>query len=496
MNEQPKQIAAEDRVEPQVIEINRHLDALLGMEARKPGAAAELPAVIRITEKLDPAGGEKFPVFPPSYAGDGVNAPPVYDLNGIEYGEILWEKTSKDGAKRITRYIKHARQCTMDSPQSQANRTEIAFLDDEELLCLVPQAVAKIPRKLEYSDQSEVNVLALPHRVADFRVRASNQGESAKEAIQAFARGDALQLLRLMPTSILFGFWDSRAEGHQHKRARILLSRIDAFNVIPCEKHSVYTGPYSKDECAAVVLEDKDLADKLAVPESRTSDKDEDGKQKAGEETKKWEEAMARRGFSSAPGSGLGGVIAEKIERLALISLTDIASIFCRKPAAAEKDGKKEAEREATSANGKPDIELTNAARRYLLALALLAENYPRSMGSYRLRSGCELLPSGKETKLLGKGFDSEHAKELVNLCGNRKMLIKVAKAAHDSLGIPNELSVFDSTKEALKADLEKAVKKAAKQDKGRGSKGSKSKGTPDATTASDSEQENSTASE
>jgi CRISPR-associated protein Csb1 len=472
MNEQPYQAAAEDRVDPQVEEINRHLDALLGVDARKPGAAAELPAVIRITEKLEPAGGENFPVFPPSYAGEGRNAPPVYDLNGIEYGEIDREQNLKD-TKRFTHHVKRARQCTMDSPQSQANRTEIAFLDDEDLRCLVPQAVATIPRKEGYSDQSEVNVLALPHRVADFRVRASNQGGSANDVIQAFARGDALPLLRFMPTSILFGFWDSRAEGHQHKRARILLSRIDAFNVTPCNKRSVYTGPYSKEECAAVVLEHTRLADELAAQESIPSDKDEDGKQKASEEAKKWEDAMARRGFSSAPSSGLGGIIAEKIERLALISLTDIASIFCSKPdAAPEKDAKKE----AGKTDGKPDAELTNAARRYLLALALLAENYPRSTGSYRLRSGCELLLSGKETKLLGNGSDSKSAKALVELCSNREMLIKVAKTAHSFLKIPEKLSTFVSTKETLKVDLEKAGKKAAKQNKD-GGKREKPKG-------------------
>jgi len=64
----------------------------------------------------------------------------------------------------------------MDSPQSHANRTEIAFRDDPDLLALVPQAEARIPRKPEFSDQSNTNLLALPHRVADFRVRAEPEG--------------------------------------------------------------------------------------------------------------------------------------------------------------------------------------------------------------------------------------------------------------------------------------------------------------------------------
>ena len=110
--------------QPTPDETKAHLDAVLGMEVRKPGPAATLPAVIRITETLEPAGGKDFPVFPPSYAGEGTNAPPVYDLNGIEWGEVQREKSAKDGTKRITRYIKGARHCTMDSPQSHANRTE------------------------------------------------------------------------------------------------------------------------------------------------------------------------------------------------------------------------------------------------------------------------------------------------------------------------------------------------------------------------------------
>ncbi len=108
--------------------IDGHLDALLGMDVRKPGTAATLPAVIRITETLEPAGGTGFPVFPPSYAGEGTNAPPVYDLNGIEWGEVLRERSAKDGTKRFTRHIKRARHCTMDSPQSHLTARKLLFV--------------------------------------------------------------------------------------------------------------------------------------------------------------------------------------------------------------------------------------------------------------------------------------------------------------------------------------------------------------------------------
>ena len=494
----------ETEPDPEVKAINKHLDALLGMDVRKPGTAAKLPAVIRRTETLEPAGGKDFPVFPPSYAGEGTNASPVYDLNGIEWGEMLREKSAKDGTKRITRYIKRARHCTMDSPQSHANRTEIAFRDDPDLLALVPQAEAKIPRKPEFADQSNTNLLALPHRVADFRVRASNQKEIAAKAIKEFAQGNALPLLRFMPTSIVFGFWDSRAEGYQHKHSRILLTRIDAFDVVPCEKRSLYTGPYSKDECASVVLGDDNLAEKLSEQDST----DDEEKAKAGKEAKKWADKMAERGFSNALGSGLGGVFAERIERLALISLTDIASIFCNKPESAptgveaklsadkkaEPDVRPEAKSE-TAKKPEPDKVLTDAARRYLLALALLAESHPRSIGSYRLRSGCELLPSKMETVLLGAGLDSDAATALKALCENRELLIKVAKAAQIILGIPQSPvaagTFFESTAASLKGELEqggKAKKTLASADKSKkGTKGKEAADAPSTTNAESS---------
>jgi len=467
----------------QIKAINDQLDALLGMDVRKPGTAAKLPAVIRITETLEPAGGKDFPVFPPSYAGEGKNATPVYDLNGIEWGEVLREKSAKDGTKHITHYIKRARHCTMDSPQSHANRTEIAFRDDQELRSLVPQAEARIPRKPEFAEQSNTNLLALPHRIADFRVRASNQKDAAAKAIKAFAKGDALPLLRFMPTSIIFGFWDSRAEGYQHKHSRILLTRIDAFGVVPCEKRSLYTGPYSKDECASVVLGNNNLAEELSGYDAKTADEDE--KAKAGKEAKKWADKMAERGFSNALGSGLGGIFAERIERLALISLTDIASVFCFNTdlALSEAETKSDAAK-----NPEPNKPLTNAARRYLLALALLAEGHPRSNGSYRLRSGCELLPAKKETVLLGAGLDTNAAVALKALCENRELLIAVAKAAHDTLKIQPtpipECTVFESTPASLKGELEQGGKKKAKTDTPKPKRGGKGDAAAEATPA------------
>ena len=278
------------------------LDKLLGVEARMPGKAASLPAAIRIIETLEPAGGRQVPVFPASYAGATDQSPPVYDLSGVVYGDVEETVRVKKSSTKV-RQILSAKLCAIDSPQSQANRMEPAFVECEDLAKLVPQAEAAIPRRAEV--EGSTSVLLLPHRVADFRVRFSDRATKVREAVTAFAKGNVLPLLQIFPTSVLFGFWDSRDQGTKH--ARILLSRIDAANVTPCRRHALYSGPYSKDEFSEAVLGREANADKLS-----------------------------ELGFSAAPSEGLGGVIVDqekgKIERLSLLSLTDLARVHCHAP--------------------------------------------------------------------------------------------------------------------------------------------------------------------
>jgi CRISPR-associated protein Csb1 len=396
------------------------LDCLLSVTARKPGEAVKLPAVIRVLESLEPAGGLEFPAFPASYAGTGDNDPPVYDLSGIVYGQVQETIRGREKTTVQRTQIISAERCAMDSPQSQANRMEVAFLEDKELKALVPEASTTIPRTGERNGQE--SVLGLAHRVADFRVRLSDKKDDVKAAISSFANGDALKLLKLMPTSVVFGFWDSRGDESQHKHARILLSRIDAFDVVPCRRHALYSGPYSADEFAAAVLD---------RPTAETAE----------------QAKMAKRGFTNAPTEGLGGVLVKgKIERLALISLTDIARLNCR------------------NESNEVDVEKTNAARRYVFALAALAEAYPGSIGSHRLRSGCELIGMSRTVELRGGDGTYTDANELKALYDNRKMLITIAAKAKQFLEIPNQAGPFNVTKESLREDFGGASAPSATQ--------------------------------
>jgi hypothetical protein len=200
-----------------------------------------------------------------------------------------------------------------------------------------------------------------------------------------------------------------------------LLARIDAFGVVPCRRHALYSGPYSKDEFAEVVLGDATRAKK-----KEDADK------------------MAEQGFSSAPSDGLGGVIVEdRIERLSLLSLTDLARVFCN------------------DQNGKRDDVLTNTARRYLFAIAGLAEGYTRSTGSHRLRSGCELVAAagdGLTIELRGAVQDYTDAEAIKALYQNRDLLIEVATEAQKQLGIPKILPDFAVSKESLMAEFAATV--------------------------------------
>ncbi|MCI0537747.1 MAG: type I-U CRISPR-associated RAMP protein Csb1/Cas7u [Verrucomicrobiales bacterium] len=422
------------------------LDKLLGVEARKPGKAASLPAAIRIVETLEPAGGKQVPVFPASYAGATDQSPPVYDLAGVEYGEGEDTVRIKNGTAKIPRIIR-AKMCALDSPQSQANRMEPAFLECDNFKQLVPQASASIPRRGDTEAAS--SVLTLPHRVADFRVRLSDKKDEVSTAITAFSKGDCLPLLRSFPTSLIFGFWNSRGEEEQGvKHARVLLARIDATDVVPCRRHSLYSGPYSKDEFAEAVLQ-RPISD---------------------EEAKK----LSKEGFSAAPSDGLGGVIVNgTIERLSLLSLTDIARLHCKAP---EKKNSDDADKSGTK---QPTAaELTNAARRYVFALAALAEGHERSKGSHRLRSGCELvaaekLENGKLQKIEDR-FEFRGAKPtdgdaLKQLYFCRERLIAIAQSSMAFLGIKADAVSYNVTAATLTREIvsaDQAAKERAKAEK------------------------------
>lgn len=178
-------------------------------------------AALRRRQRLQPAGGPGDKVFPPTYPGEGRNAPPrhVFEQRRFE-GGVVW--------------------CVLvDSVQSQANRLE------ESLLAAIREGAADIPhlvvdfRGAALAGVSEITSLEAPHRVYDAILRDSLLDGTPFPASPlgrrlAEARPDnAAVLLEASPTALLFGSWHSTGDGGGlgAKFARCLVSEITGIDV-------------------------------------------------------------------------------------------------------------------------------------------------------------------------------------------------------------------------------------------------------------------------
>lgn len=173
-------------------------------------------AAVRRRQCLQPAGGRGDKIFPPTYPGEGRNAPPrhVFERRQTPDGQV-W--------------------CVLvDSVQSQANRLE------ECLLAAARDGVADVPyltvdfRDADLVGVTEVTSLEAPHRVYDAILRDSFLDgqpfpKSPLGRRLTEARPDsAAAVLEVSPTALLFGAWHSTGEGGGlgAKFARCLTSEI------------------------------------------------------------------------------------------------------------------------------------------------------------------------------------------------------------------------------------------------------------------------------
>lgn len=272
------------------------------------------PVALVKREVLVPVEGKDAVFFPPTYASDDK----PYNID-----------TLSDGTKVVT----------VDSVGSQANRMEPLFGEDEDLRELVPQIGIELP------DGKQVSLLEAGHRLGDALVRSSELHEEAREAFVAFLeRGDATDLAKLAPTSIVFGAWDSR--GTQAKLPRLVQSVIRAWDVDELKRSAQYAPP--------VDYSDYDVFSEEDAQKSEGNPKSE----------------LAQRGFVPVPATGgHGGVLARgPILRDVTINLVALRRL----------DGG----------------DATVALQRYVLGLALVAATEP--MDGF-LRAGCLLVPDLEE---------------------------------------------------------------------------------------------------
>lgn len=183
------------------------------------GAVAN-DAAIRRRRRLQPVGGKGDKIFPPTYPGEGRNAPPrhVYERRHLE-GREAW--------------------CVLvDSVQSQANRLEECLLQAFGEGVKIPHVVVDFGAA-GLDGLSRITSLEAPHRVYDAILRDSQlngspfmQSDVGKRLAKAKVE-DASALLEISPTALLFGAWHSTGEGGGlgAKFARCLVSEIVAVDV-------------------------------------------------------------------------------------------------------------------------------------------------------------------------------------------------------------------------------------------------------------------------
>lgn len=293
------------------------------------------PVALHLKQKLLPVEGEGGIIFPPTYANIGYNI-----------------DTLSDGSKVAT----------IDSVGSQANRMEPIF-KSETYSSLVPQI--EIELHTEESDGEKHvekrSLLDLAHRGADAVVYASPKlapiFQAAFRALRQ--RDDAEQLCRIAPTSLVFGFWDSRGESGE-KHPRLVRSIIRAWDVQPLHAAAQFNSVWKSldDEQQAALrkeakakstkLSEKGLADAPAIFRNLN---------------KKIPEY--KDGSPNPEARVQGGVLVlDRIEREVTINLVALRRLRGANP------------------------EATSRIRRYLLSLSLLAATTDIDLF---LREGCHL---------------------------------------------------------------------------------------------------------
>lgn len=335
------------------------------------------PVALCMKQQLLPVEGEGGVIFPATYTDIGYN---VDELS--------------DGTKLAT----------IDSVGSQANRLEPIFKPAREGHAPNPLAALVPDVTIDLGDGRAVSILDAGHRLGDAVVRASTLKDEARRAFQRYLReGDASDLAKLAPTSLVFGVWDSRDTSA--KLPRVVQSVVRAWNVEVLKRSAQYSPPV--DYSALEVFSEEDKAKQEGDPKS----------------------PLAKRGFVHVPAvSAPGGVVARgQILRDVTINLIALRRL--------------------------DSIENGTALRRYILGLALVAATDP---GDGFLRQGCLLTPN-PSVPATWEAIQRNGQRDLVNLTAELAHEY-AAQAAKSFVVGPNKKATFD--KALAKADLADSAKK------------------------------------
>jgi CRISPR-associated protein Csb1 len=285
-------------------------------ELAKQMLAETGPAALVCRQWLVPAEGRDAVIFPPTFAAAEGGGKAGYNIDPL--GDAP----------------QAPRMAIIDTVGSQANRMEPLFKkansEDTPYSRLVPQIEIKAGNKI-------INLLDAGHRAADAVVRYSKLGPKLKEAFEAYHEsGDATELAKIAPTSLVFGAWDSRDT--QAKLPRLVASTIRAYDVVELKRSAQYNPPV--DYIGLGLIDEAD--------------------------EKKVLDAASELGFRHAPAGGThGGVVVHgEIRREAIMSLVGLRAVG-------------------------PKGKGGDALRSYILGLSLVAMTFDRE---HSLRQGCLLV--------------------------------------------------------------------------------------------------------
>lgn len=190
------------------------------MDIAQLGSIVDQDAALRRRQTLQPSGGQGEKIFPPTYPGEGRNAPPRH----------VYERRRRDGQESWCVLI--------DSVQSQANRLEECLLEAIADGVPIPHVVVDFSNA-GLDGITRITSLDAPHRVYDAILRDSLlDGEPFMSSAtgQSLAKAkpeNASALLETSPTALLLGAWHSTGQGGGigAKFARCLISEIVGIDV-------------------------------------------------------------------------------------------------------------------------------------------------------------------------------------------------------------------------------------------------------------------------
>lgn len=338
-------------------------------------AAANLQSAdgaVRIVAEYEPAGGPGATVFPPTVKGAGSDA-----------AGYLREARYVDGEQVQVVYL--------DQPQSQANRCEVALID------AVRRGEVSFPR-VEMRTESlnmpvQVSNLEAPHRSRDayFRDSVDASGEAfdatpAGKALRDARAGDYSAYLRLVPSDLVYGIWDS----HRKRRISVKVARAYTSSIIG-------VAPLTGVRAAGRMDELNLAGDTVQVTADGWRGLD-GAKAPKGAKTAR----MSEIGHGMIPPTeSIGGVSVTAVRRTATLSMAQLASLKF----------------------GPMGEELAQAARALLAAIALLGDRLAFAAPALRLRSGCDLVMVSERLEWVGRGREGRPVSEALELAGPREAL-------------------------------------------------------------------------